>query len=92
MILKKFTVATVATVAALTAGAISAQDAKLPATLTITAYETGSNGFNQAVAVGAMLKKKFNTDMRVLPAGNDVARLGPLKAGRAQASAMEMSA
>ena len=60
----------------------------LPATLTVTAYETGSNGFNQAVAVGAMLKKSFGTDLRVLPAGNDVARLGPLKAGRAQASAM----
>ncbi len=65
-----------------------AQEAKLPATLTVTAYETGSNGFNQAVAVGQMLKKRFGTDVRVLPAGNDVARLGPLKAGRAQASAM----
>ena len=28
------------------------------------------------------------TGVRVLPAGNDVARLAPLKAGRAQASAM----
>ncbi len=65
-----------------------AQDAKLPASLTLTAYDTGSNGFNQAVAVGTMLKKRFNTDLRVLPAGNDVARLSPLKAGRAQASAM----
>ncbi len=66
----------------------SAQEAKLPSTLTVTAYETGSNGFNQAVAVGQMLKKRFGTDVRVLPAGNDVARLAPLKAGRAQASAM----
>lgn len=65
-----------------------AQDAKLPSTLTTTAYETGSNGFNQAVAVGQMLKKQFGTDLRVLPAGNDVARLAPLKAGRAQMSAM----
>jgi TRAP transporter TAXI family solute receptor len=64
------------------------QEIKLPTTLTVTAYETGSNGFNQAVAVGTMLKKRFNTDLRVLPAGNDVARLAPLKAGRAQASAM----
>jgi len=75
-------------VAAALALSASAQETKLPATLTVTAYETGSNGFNQAVAVGAMLKKSFGTDMRVLPAGNDVARLGPLKAGRAQASAM----
>lgn len=65
-----------------------AQDIKLPPAITVTAYETGSNGFNQAVAVGQMLKKRFNTDLRVLPAGNDVARLAPLKAGRAQASAM----
>ena len=72
----------------LVAGGAVAQDSKLPATVTMTAYDTGSNGFNQAVAVGNMLKKRFGTDIRVLPAGSDVARLAPLKAGRAQASAM----
>lgn len=61
-----------------------AQDIKLPNTLTLTAYETGSNAFNQAVAVGQMLKNRHGTDLRVLPAGNDVARLGPLRQGRAQ--------
>lgn len=61
-----------------------AQEMKLPANLTLTAYETGSNAFNQAVAVGQMLKAKYNTDLRILPAGNDVARLGPLRQGRAQ--------
>jgi TRAP transporter TAXI family solute receptor len=65
-----------------------AQDIKLPATLTLTAYDTGSSGFNIAVAVGKAMKDKHNTDVRVLPAGNDVARLAPLKGGRAQASAM----
>lgn len=77
-----------ASLLAILAGKPSAQQAKLPATLTLTAYETGSNGFNQAVAVGQMFKERFGTDVRVLPAGNDVARLAPLKAGRAQASAM----
>lgn len=77
-----------AALAALAAAGAAAQEARLPATLTLTAYETGSNGFNQAVAVGNMLKKRFGTDIRVLPAGNDVARLAPLRAGRAQASAM----
>src|SRR5688572_14865011 len=67
---------------------VPAQDVKLPATLTLTAYDTGSSGFNIAVAVGKILKDKHGTDVRVLPAGNDVARLAPLKAGRAQASAM----
>src|SRR5262245_65147028 len=78
--------------AALAALAISpaaiAQDLKLPPTLTFTAYDTGTSGFNIAVAVGKMFKDQHSTDLRVLPAGNDVARLTPIKTGRAQASAM----
>jgi TRAP transporter TAXI family solute receptor len=66
----------------------SGQDVKLPATLTVTAYDTGSSGFNIAVAIGKAFKDKYGTDVRVLPAGNDVARLAPVKGGRAQASAM----
>jgi TRAP transporter TAXI family solute receptor len=66
----------------------SAQEIKLPPTLTMTAYDTGSSGFNIGVAVGKMFKDKHGTDVRVLPAGNDVARLAPLKGGRAQASMM----
>jgi TRAP transporter TAXI family solute receptor len=65
-----------------------AQEIKLPSTLTLTAYDTGSSGFNIAVAVGKAFKDKHGTDVRVLPAGNDVARLAPLKGGRAQASMM----
>jgi TRAP transporter TAXI family solute receptor len=72
---------------ALATGA-AAQSIKLPGTLTFTAYDTGSSGFNIAVAVGKAMKDKHGTDVRVLPAGNDVARLAPLKGGRAQASAM----
>ena len=68
--------------------ALFAQAVKLPATLTVTAYDTGSSGFNMGVAVGKMLKDKQGSDVRVLPAGNDVARLAPLKANRAQASFM----
>ena len=63
-----------------------AQD-KLPASISATAYETGSNGFNQIVAVGQMLKARLSVDLRVLPAGNDTARMAPLKSGRAQISA-----
>jgi TRAP transporter TAXI family solute receptor len=65
-----------------------AEDVKLPPTLTFTAYDTGTAGFNIAVAVGKMMKDKYSTDVRVLPAGNDVARLAPLRAGRAVSSAM----
>jgi TRAP transporter TAXI family solute receptor len=68
--------------------AARAQDVKLPPTMTFTAYDTGTAGFNIAVAVGKMMKDKYGTDVRVLPAGNDVARLAPLRAGRAVSSAM----
>lgn len=65
-----------------------AQTIKLPPTITLTAYDTGSSGFNMAVAIGKAIKDRHGSDVRVLPAGNDVARLQPLKGGRAQASAM----
>src|SRR6266567_8938092 len=65
-----------------------AEDVKLPPTMAVTAYDTGTAGFNIAVGVGKMMKDKYGTDVRVLPAGNDVARLAPLRAKRAMMSAM----
>ncbi len=65
-----------------------ADDVKLPPSLTFTAYDTGSSGFNIAVAVGKMMQEKYKSSVRVLPAGNDVARLAPLRAKRAVVSAM----
>ncbi len=70
------------------ASAASGQEVKLPPALTFTAYDTGTSGFNITVAVGKGLKDKFKTELRVLPAGNDVARLAPLKSGRAEVSGM----
>jgi TRAP transporter TAXI family solute receptor len=78
----------VASIALLTPPVARAQEIKLPPTMTFTAYDTGTAGFNIAVAVGKMMKDKYGTDVRVLPAGNDVARLAPLRAGRAVSSAM----
>jgi TRAP transporter TAXI family solute receptor len=77
-----------ASAALLALPAARAEDVKLPPTLTFTAYDTGTAGFNIAVAVGKMMKDKYSTDVRVLPAGNDVARLAPLRSGRAMSSAM----
>jgi len=68
-------------------GASEAAEIKLPPQLTMTAYDTGTSGFNITVAIGQQLKK-HGTDMRVLPAGNDTSRLAPLRSGRAAASAM----
>jgi TRAP transporter TAXI family solute receptor len=65
-----------------------ADEVKLPPTMGVTAYDTGTAGFNIAVGVGKMMKDKYGTDVRVLPAGNDVARLAPLRAKRALMSAM----
>jgi len=84
----KTAVAMLAGVAFAISPGASAQDVKLPATLTFTAYDTGTSGFNIAVAVGKTFKDQHGTDVRVLPAGNDVARLSPIRHGRAQVSAM----
>ena len=66
----------------------AAAQVKLPPTMTMTAYDTGTAGFNITVAIGKMMKDKYGSDVRVLPAGNDVARLQPLRQGRAITSGM----
>ncbi|UYN93383.1 MAG: TAXI family TRAP transporter solute-binding subunit [Enhydrobacter sp.] len=88
MIRRTMVASTLALAATLAAGGVAAQNVKLPPSLTMTAYDTGTSGFNIAVAIGKVMKEKHQSDLRVLPAGNDIARLSPLKAGRAQASAM----
>ena len=66
------------------AGAALAQPAlpELPRQIAWTAYNLGSTGYNQAVAIGAMLRDKYNVTLRVIPGQNDVSRLLPLKTGR----------
>jgi TRAP transporter TAXI family solute receptor len=67
--------------------AVAQQDIKLPTTLTWTAYDVGSGGYNQAVAIGNALKNKLGVDLRVLPGKNDVSRNIPLREGRVPFSA-----
>lgn len=86
--MKRRTMVVATLAAAPTAEPTLAQGVKLPSSLTMTAYDTGTSGFNIAVALGKVLKEKHQSDLRVLPAGNNIARLNPLKVGRAQASAM----
>jgi len=64
-----------------------AGDVVLPETLVTTAYNTGTTGYSQMIAVGGMLKKRYGVNLRVLPGKNDVARLAPVKAGKAQFTA-----
>lgn len=71
------------------AGAALAQSttAELPKQMSWTAYDTGSAGYNQAVAIGAALQDALGVNLRVLPGKNDVSRTEPLRQGRVEFSA-----
>lgn len=64
-----------------------AQDTTLPKQMSWTAYDTGSAGYNQAVAIGAALQDAYGINLRVLPGKNDVSRTEPLRQGRVEFSA-----
>jgi TRAP transporter TAXI family solute receptor len=76
-----------ATAITLAAPASGQQTIKLPETLTWTAYDVGSGGYNQAVAIGNALKNKLGVNLRVLPGKNDISRNIPLRDGKAPFSA-----
>ncbi len=61
-----------------------ADDVKLPGTIAWTAYNTGTTGYNQSVAIGKALKDKYGVSLRVVPGKNDISRLTPLKTGKVQ--------
>ncbi len=76
-----------ACLAGVLAGAAPAQDIELPRQMSWTAYDTGSVGFSQAVAIGGEIQKAVGTSLRVLPGKNDVSRTEPLRQGRVDFSA-----
>lgn len=85
---------TISAAAGLMAGTVLASsalaadtDAELPSQLAWTAYDTGSTGYNQAVAIGSALQEALGTNLRVLPGKNDVSRNEPLRQGKVQFSA-----
>ena len=72
------------------AAQVAAQSAPppgLPSTLAWSAYDVGSGGYNQAVAIGNALKQKYGVNLRVLPGKNDVSRTLPAREGQVQFSA-----
>jgi TRAP transporter TAXI family solute receptor len=85
--MKKHSMFLAAAIVAAAAAPVAAQSIKLPETLTWTAYDVGSGGYNQAVAIGNALKNKLGINLRVLPGKNDVSRNIPLRDGRAPFSA-----
>jgi TRAP transporter TAXI family solute receptor len=68
-------------------GTARAADIKLPETLAWTAYDVGSGGYNQAVAIGNALKNHLKVNLRVLPGKNDVSRNLPLREKKVHFSA-----
>jgi len=78
---------TTVAVLGLSSGMAMAQDIVLPKQLNWTAYDTGSAGYNQAVAIGAALQDAAGVNLRVLPGKNDVSRTEPLRQGRVEFSA-----
>ena len=62
--------------------------ADLPKSLAVTAYDVGSSGYSQAVAVGAAFKNNYGVTLRVLPGKNDVSRMVPSREGKVDFSFM----
>ena len=62
--------------------------ADMPKEMSWTAYDTGSSGFNIAVAISQQFKQAHSSEVRILPSGNDTGRLSPVKANRALISQM----
>jgi uncharacterized protein len=78
--------------ATLIPGYAGAQDAKLPNPLSWTAYDVGSAGYNQSVAIGKAIKDTMGVDLRVLPGKNDVSRQVPLRQKQVHFSATGVGA
>lgn len=64
-----------------------AQELSLGRTMAWSAYNLGTTGYNQAVAIGKVLKDHYDVNLRVVPGKNDVSRLLPLVRKRVQFSA-----
>lgn len=78
--------------AALLPQAAGAQTAKLPNPIAWTAYDVGSSGYKQSVAIGKALKDAYDVDLRVLPGKNDMSRQTPLREGQVDFSATGIGA
>ncbi|MCZ6840624.1 MAG: TAXI family TRAP transporter solute-binding subunit [Alphaproteobacteria bacterium] len=64
--------------------AASAAEVKLPDTVAWSAYNTGTTGYNQSVAIGKALKDAYGISLRVVPGKNDISRLQPLMRNKVQ--------
>jgi len=72
-------------------GCFAQEYTELPRTMAWSAYNLGTTGYNQAVAIAKMLKDRHAVTLRVIPAKNDVSRLLPLRVKRVHFSANGVS-
>ena len=72
-------------------GSVAQSEIQFDKTMAWSAYNLGTTGYNQSVAIGKVLKDHYGVNLRVLPAKNDVSRLLPLLKGRVQFSANGVS-
>lgn len=84
--LKKFIFAS-ANILIVSAALAQSAPSGLPNTLAWSAYDVGSGGYNQAVAIGNALKQKYGINLRILPGKNDVSRTLPMREGQVQFAA-----
>ena len=62
---------------------------RMPRALVWTAYDVGSaSGYSQAASIGNAMQQKEGVTLRVIPAGNDVARQIPMLRRTAQFGAL----
>jgi len=66
---------------------LATSEVKLPSTISWTAYNVGSTGYSQSVAIGKTLQDAYGTTLRVVPAKNDVSRVVPVIKGQIDFSA-----
>ena len=55
----------------------------LPSVMSWVAYEVGAAGYNQAAAIANGLTKKYNSQVRIVPADTSVGRIMTLQSGQA---------
>ena len=67
---------------------IAQAQVKLPPTVSWSTYGVGTGSYNEAVAQAAGIKKRYRTDLRLLPTRNDISKIAPLRSGAVDFSAM----
>ncbi|MFV0298981.1 MAG: TAXI family TRAP transporter solute-binding subunit, partial [Hyphomicrobiaceae bacterium] len=59
-----------------------AADAGIPRSMVWSAYDLGSSGYAEASGIANALQTKFQTRIRIVPAGTSIGRLLPMKTGK----------